>query len=149
MAPRATSLGPRSSLFVFASLVFFCLGGFKGQVRWPKRATSLGTKPSLFVILFVFFSPFFSFNRKTIFSPRKGHFSFIFECLPLFLLSLFWPPPFSIFLSLSLSSSFLSFFLPVFLFCFLFCFLLLPCFCLFLSFSSSLLLFHEKNNIKI
>ena len=43
----------------------------------------------------------------------------------------FRPPPFSIFLSLSISSSSPVFVLPVFLFCFL----LLPCFCLFLSFS--------------
>ena len=69
---------------------------------------------------------------------------FIFECPPLFLLSLFWPPPFSVYLSLSLSGSFLSFFLLVFLFCFL----LVPCFSLFL-FLSSLIWFHERNNIKI
>ena len=55
----------------------------------------------------------------------------IFECLPVFLFSLFWPPPFSISLSLSLACSFLYFFLLVFLFCFL----LVPCFCLFLCFS--------------
>ena len=61
----------------------------------------------------------------------------------MFLLSLFCPPPFSIPLSLSLSCSFLSCFLLVFLFCFLFA----PCFSLFLPFLSSLLLFHERNNI--
>ena len=54
----------------------------------------------------------------------------IFESLPLFLLSLFWPPPFSISLSLSISCSFL--FSPSCLF--FFCFILVSSFCLFLSF---------------
>ena len=97
-----------------------------------RRATSLGPKPSFFE--FVSFFSFFSFLsllliEKNCFPPRKGLFLFIFECLPLFLLSLFWPPPFSISLSLSLSSSFLLVFLLVF-----YCFLLIPCFSLFLSF---------------
>ena len=70
---------------------------------------------------------------------------FIFECLPLFLLSLFWPSTCSISLYLSLSCSFLSFFLLVFLvllsfgsffFYLSFCFCLL-CFC-----------FMKTNNIK-
>ena len=70
---------------------------------------------------------------------------FVFACLPLFSLSLFWPPPFSISLSLFLS---FVFFLPSclsFLFClasWFLCFFFLPCL-------SSLFLFHEKNNIKI
>ena len=35
---RATSLGPKPSLFVFFCLFcfFFVFGGFKGQVRWRK-----------------------------------------------------------------------------------------------------------------
>ena len=46
--------------FAFVFLVFF--GGFKGQVRWPKRATSLGPKPSLFYCLvFCFCFSFFVF----------------------------------------------------------------------------------------
>ena len=71
------------------------------------------------------------------FSPRKGHFLFIFECLPLFLFSFFWPPPFWIFLSLSLSSScpfflpsclsFLLYFASLFLSLSFLCFIL--CFC--------------------
>ena len=103
--------------------VFF--GGFKGQVRWPE---DLALSPPYFVF-FVFFGggfPFLAFNRQqTCFPPRKGHFLFILESPPLFLLSLFWPPPFSVSrslslsLSLSLSCSFLSFFLLVFLVCFL------------------------------
>ena len=79
MARRATSLGPKPSLFFgFCFLLFFFL-------FW---ATSLGfldfvfleglrvPKPSLFIFsffVFVFFSslPFLSlfFNRKTLFSP--------------------------------------------------------------------------------
>ena len=62
--------------FFLFFLVFF--GGFKGQVRWPKRATSLGPKPSLF-LFFCFLGgfkgqvrwpfPFFALNRKNLFSP--------------------------------------------------------------------------------
>ena len=100
-----------------------------------RRATSLGPKPSLFFfVLFCFFFcfPFFASKRqKTVFPLEKGMFLFNFECLPLFLLSLFWPPPFSISLSLSLSCSIISFLLLVFPFCFLFC----SFFSLFLSFS--------------
>ena len=89
-----------------------------------QRATSLGPKPSLFsfsFLLFLFFPclPFFvSFNKNNLcFPPKKGHFWFLFECLPLFLFSLLGPPPFSISLSLSLSCSSLSFFLSVSHFC--------------------------------
>ena len=77
------------------------------------------------------------------FPPRKGHFLFIFECLPLFLLSLFWASPlFNCFFSV-----FFLFFLPSCL-CFfvLFCFFV---FVMFFPFLFSLLLFHEKNNIKL
>ena len=82
-----------------------------------QRATSLGPKPSLFIIFLFFWFVFVAFlsllctTKKPCFPPRKGHFWFIFECLPLFLLRFFWPPPFSIFLSLSISSS-SPFFLP-------------------------------------
>ena len=117
-----------------------------------QRATSLGPKPSKFIYFLLFgfvVVPFLSLlcnAKKTCFPPRKGHYLFIFECLPLFLLSFLWPPPFSIFLSLPLSSScpfFLSFLSFFFAF---FCFLV---FVSFFPFLSSLLLFHEKNNIKI
>ena len=63
--------------------------------------------------------------------PRKGIFCLFLSVSLCFSLAFFLASPFSISLSLPLSSSFLSFFLLVFLFCFL----LLPCFCLFLSFS--------------
>ena len=54
---------------------------------------------------------FVSFTRKTLFSPKKGHFGFCFLCLPLFLFSLSWASPFlnfSVFVSL-LSFSFFCF----------------------------------------
>ena len=66
------------------------------------------------------------------FFPRKGHFLLIFSVSLSFSLSFFGPPSSSV--SLSLSLSFLLFFLSSFL-SFLFAFFLVPCFCLFLSFS--------------
>ena len=106
----------------------------------------------LFVLFFCFFCFFccfccFSFlslvlsEKKPIF-PLKRVFLFIFECLPLFLLSLFWPSTCSISVSLSLSCSFLSFVLIVFLVLLSFgSFFFSLSFFLFLS---SLLLFHEN-----
>ena len=128
---------------------------FLGSGEVARRATSLGPKPSLLFCLFVFclflsflclnrktmfvclFLSFLCLNRKTMFSPLQRAFLFLFECLPLFFLSLFWPPPFHS-LSLSLYLSFLSSFPPVFIFCFLMVswflslsfFLFLLCFCL-------------------
>ena len=81
----------------------------------------------LFLLFFFLSFPFFALIEKLIYLPKRA-FLFIFECLPLFLLSLFWPPPFS--LSPSLSLIFFSFFLLVFIFCFL----LVPCICLILFF---------------
>ena len=121
-------------------------------MRWPKGPPHLALNPP-YLLLFCFFwfvfVPFLSLlctAKKPCFPPRKGHFWFIFECLPLFLLTFFWPPPLSMFLSLSVSSScpfFLSFLSFFFAF---FCFLV---FVSFFPFLSSLLLFHEKNNIKL
>ena len=66
MARRATSLGPKPSLFYFfCFFVFFCFvfffvflfvffGGFKGQVRWPEGPPHLALNPPYF-ICFVFF----------------------------------------------------------------------------------------------
>ena len=75
------------------------------------------------------------FNRqKTSFPPKKGHFLFIFRCLPLFLFSLFGASPLSsLSLSLSLSCSFLSSFLPVFHFLFLVLAFSFCCVCFFVS----------------
>ena len=152
--------------FFFFFFVFFCMfccflcffGGFKGHVRWPEGPPHLALNPPYLFFLFVLFFfgfflvPFLSLGHligpKTLFFlfVKKFFLSaflfFIFECLPFFLHSLFWPPPFSLFLSLSfslfwasfsffLSSSFLSFFFASFGFLFLslsfFWFLL--CFC--------------------
>ena len=146
--------------FVFVLFCFFAFffGGFKGQVRWPEGPPHLALNPPylvfcLFTFLFSFFCsfPFFVFNRKkTCFPPKKGIFLFIFSVSLSFSLNLFWPPPFSLSLSLSLCfalvflSSFLSFFF-VFLFWLSFSFLFLSLFFVL----SSVLLFLEKNNMKI
>ena len=76
MARRATSRGPKPSLFIcfffvfFVAFCFFCflLGGFKGQVRWPEGPPHLALNPPylfvfslFFLLLFVFFLvPFLS-----------------------------------------------------------------------------------------
>ena len=130
-------------LFFFVIFVFFLIcffGGFKGQVRWPKRPPHLGLSPPYFM----FFCSFLSLlliHKDLVFPPKKGHFlllsvyfcfSLAFACLPLFH-----------FLVLCHSLvSFLSFFLLVFLFCFL----LVPSFCLFLCFSLFFAFFHDKKN---
>ena len=78
MAQRATSLGPKPSLFVFLlffSFLMFCFcfcfflfvffGGFKGQVRWPKGPPHLALNPPSFIFVFfvfVFFSLLFFFG---------------------------------------------------------------------------------------
>ena len=75
MAQRATSLGPKPSLFFFVFVFFLLLflfgvflGGFKGQVSWwPKGPPHLALNPPYFYLcFFVFFPcfPFFVFNRK-------------------------------------------------------------------------------------
>ena len=87
MAQRATSLGPKPSLFFF-----FCF----------------------FVVFFCF--PFFAFDWKPLFPPLKRPFwLFIFLCFPLFLFfSLFGGIPLFHFLFICLSL--VIFFLPCFLF---------------------------------
>ena len=111
-------------------------------MRWPKGPPHLAPSPRYFVFFFCFFFRVFALNRK-MFSPLTRAFLHIFECRPLFLLTLFWPPPFSLPLSLSLSCFFFSSFLLVFL-----CSLSFGSF-LSLSFPSSLLSCHEKNNMKL
>ena len=113
----------------------FLFGGFKGQVRWPKGPPHLAlTPPYLFFMFFLFSFLSLLFNtKKTLFSPRKGHF-YLFSVF-LFLSPLaFFGLPLFLFLFLCLSLFFFSFFLPS---------------CLFLSFSFFFALFHERNNIKI
>ena len=84
VAQRATSLGPKPSLFFLCFVFFFggggvffflFFGGFKSQVRWPKGPPHLGPKPSLFSFSFLYFLfvflcfPFFASNPKTLLSP--------------------------------------------------------------------------------
>ena len=82
MARRATSLGPKPSLFVFFVVfalflfcwvfLFFLFGGFKGQVRWPEGPPHLALNPPYLFFFDCFLGgsfPFFAFNRKTLFPP--------------------------------------------------------------------------------
>ena len=107
MAQRATSLGPKPSLFLF-----FCF--------------------CCFVLFLVLFFWLFNTEKNLVFPPEKGIFCLFLVFLflsPLALLDL----PLFLFLFLCLSFFFFSFFLPS---CLCFCFLLVPCFCpFFLSFS--------------
>ena len=163
MAQRATSLGPKPSLFLLLCFCFFvlcfvffvCFGGFKGQVRWPKGPPHLALNPPyLFFLFFCFVLCFVLFgcliqNQKPCFSPRKGLFLFIFSVSLSFSLCPFGPPSLSV--SLSQSLFFLLFFLSSFLSLFLLSFgsLSLSLFFSFFLSLSSLLFFHKRNNIKI
>ena len=123
-------------------------------MRWPEGPPHLALNPPYLFFLFVFFFflffllPFLSLFliEKPVLPLKRAIFWFIFSVSLSFSLNLFWPPPFSLSLSLSLCfalvflSSFLSFF---------FGFLFLSCFCLFFFVLSSVLLFLEKNNMKI
>ena len=146
MAQRATSLGPKPSLFLFLFLffvlcfVFFVFfGGFKGQVRWPKGPPHLALNPPYLFLLFLLFCFFlvlffwlFNTEKNLVFPPEQGIFCLFSVFLflsPLALLGL----PLFLFLFLCLSFFFFSFFLPS---CLCFCFPLVPCFCpFFVSFS--------------
>ena len=95
-----------------------------------------------------FFVPFLSLlliDQKNLFPPQKGIFCLFLVCLVLSLFAFFGLPLFQ-FLFLCLSVAL--FFLPSFL-SFFFAFFLFLVFVSFFPFLSSLLLFHEKNNIKI
>ena len=142
-------------IFFCFSFVFLCFfWGFNGQVRWPEGPPHLALNPPYFLfVLFVLFFVFLSLLLiENLFFPLEMCIFCLFLSVSLcFSLASFGLPLFQFILlclclSLSLSCSFLCFFPPVFLFCFL----LVPCFSLFLCFSlSSLLLFHERKNIKI
>ena len=111
-----------------------------------RRATSLGPKPSLFVICFLV--PFLSLlliDKKPVFPPKKGIFCLFVVFLFLSPFAFFGLPLFQ-FLFLCLSV--VLFFLPSFL-SFFFAFFLFLVFVSCFPFLSSLLLFQEKNNIKI
>ena len=105
MAQRATSLGPKPSLFIIFLFFLVCLCSF----------------------------PFFAlyYKKNLVFPLEKGIFGLFLSVSLCSSLAFFGLPLFQFFfLCLSLLLLLFSF-LPVFLFCFL----LLPCFCLFLSFS--------------
>ena len=130
----ATSLDPKPSLFVFCGggVVFCCVffGGFKGQMRWPEG-------PPLFLFRWggcfcLSFLCFFN-TIKLVFPLEKGIFLFLSFSL-CFSLAVVGLPLFQFFF-LSLSLVFFVFFW----------FLL---FVSFFPFVYSLLLFHERNNIK-
>ena len=133
-------------------MFFLLLEGFKDQVRWPKGPPHLhGPKPSLFVF-FVFHAfflvPFFAVHRKTLLSPQEKTFLLNFQCLPLFVVSLFASPKGIFYLISECLSLSLVYFLSSFLSLFIAFFWFLV-FVSFNNFLSSLLLNHEKNNIKI
>ena len=102
MAQRATSLGPKPSLFLFLFLFFvlcfvffFCFffffGGFKGQVRWPKGPPHLALNPPYLFLLFfcfVFFLVLFFgclIQKKNLVFPQKRAFFVYFQCFSFFL----------------------------------------------------------------
>ena len=149
LGPPHLALNPPFS-FVFFCFFCFFFGGFKGQVRWPEGATSLGPKPSFlcfcFVWFFVLFFGLLLIQKKPCFPPEKGIFCLFSVFLFLSPLAFFGLPLF-LFLFLCLSL-FFSFFLSSFL-SFLFAFFWFLVFVSFFLFLSSLLLFHERNNIKI
>ena len=74
----------RLGVFVFSCCLYpfvFCcffvfVGGFKGQVRWPKVPPHLALNPPYFCFVFcVFFGfPDFAFNRKTLFPLKMAIF---------------------------------------------------------------------------
>ena len=117
----------------FFGIFMFFFGGFQGQVRWAEGPPHLALNPPCFFVCFVFlfsFLSFLCFSLKKLVAPWKGAFCVYFWVSPLFLLSLFGLPFSNLsFFSLLLFSLFLPFCLS------LCCFLLVPFFCLFLSFS--------------
>ena len=156
MARRATSLGPKPSLFylflfffvfplfcfLFCFFLFVFFGGFKGQVRWPKGPPHLALNPPYF-ICFLFFCFFFFcvslslllLEKKPVFPPKQGIFVYFFCVSLCFSLALFH---FLLFLSLSLSLSLaLSLSLSLFVSLSLSVLFLFPSFLLFISLSGS------------
>ena len=149
MTRRATSLGPKPSLYGFVlffsfSFLFF-FGGFKGQVRWPEGPPHLALNPPylfFFVWFFVSCVFFLVFNQKPCFFPLKralfcfflsvslgpclspwpflaSPFSTFFFSASLFLSSFFLPSCLSFLLSFGSSFLSLAFFLFLLCFCFM------------------------------
>ena len=150
MARRATSLGPKPSLFLFFLVFFFVflfcffvvfLGGFKGQVRWPERPPHLALNPPYLFLCFLFFL----YKKNLVFPLEKGIFCLFSVFLFLSPLAFFGFP---LFLFLFPCLSLLLFFLYSFLSLFFAFFWFLVWVSLFILLSS-LVFFHERNNIKI
>ena len=126
MARRATSLGPKPSLFlffVFCSFVGF-FGGYKGQVR-PEGPPHLALNPPYLFLFFwgVFVFDFFVNAKKNLVFPLEKVIFCLFSVF-LFLSPLaFFDLPLFLFLFLCLSLFFFSFFIP-------------SCLCFLLSFGS-------------
>ena len=139
MARKATSLGPKPSLFVFVFVLFLFLllfFPFFGFFLPPHLALN---PPYLFFWLFLIgcifpLSFLFVFNKKPCFPPKKGIFCLFLSVSLSFFLGLFWPPPFPLSFSQPLSFSLLSSFLLAFFFAF-FWFLVFVSFFIFVSFS--------------
>ena len=111
-----------------------------------RRPPHLALNPRYLLLLFFCFVFLLKNNKKPCFPPEKGIFLLIFSVSLSFSLSFLGPPSSSV--SLSLSLSFLRFFLSSFL-SFLFAFFWFLVFVSFFLYLSSLLVFHERNNIKI
>ena len=134
MARRATSLGPKPSVFCFFPVVFS--GGFQGQVKWPEGPPHLALNPSYLFMFFCFcwFYFFFPlFIRQKMVHSLKHLFCLFVECLSCFHLNLV-PTPLLTFLLVFLFSCFFLFVFLTFLLLFTF-----VCFCFFFLFLSSFL----------
>ena len=123
MARRATSLGPKPSLFsvllcflfLFCFFVFVFGLGFKGQVRWPKGPPHLALNPPyLFFFVFLCFAfPFLCLlpiDKNPVFPLDKDIFCLFLSVSLCFPLAFSGLPLFSF--SFSVSLLFFSFFLP-------------------------------------
>ena len=133
--------------FYFLGFFFGGGGGFKGQVRWPEGPPHLALNPPYCCFLFFFVLSFLCFliQKKPCFPLEKGIFCLFLSVALCLSLAFFGLPLFQfLFLCLSLVlvifPSFLSFFFAFFWFL---------VFVSFFPFIFSLLLFHERNNIKI
>ena len=120
-------------------------------MRWPFGPPHLaleGPKPCLFFGVWFFFVSFLGLlEGKTVF-PIEGHFCLLFSVSLCFSLDFFHNVPFALSLSPSLSLSLSCYFLSSLLLFLLFTFFCLLVFVSLFICLVSLLLFHEKSNIK-
>ena len=127
-------------MFVFFCFLFSFFCSF-GHLTWLLNPPYF---LSFVLFLFLFSFPFFAFNTKNCFRPRKGHFCLFLSVSLCFSLAFFWPSPFfTISLSLSLSLSLSCYFLFCSLLALLFAFFWFLVIVSFFVFLSSLHLFHS------